>query len=257
MSAGSFARRAARVAYGVYTWLVLVAIVLPLTVLLLVTPGVQRRRELARRAARLFFAAIGSPVRTGAGDVAPHYPCVVVANHSSYLDGIILTAALPAGFTYLIKEEMTAVPIAGLVLKRLGSAFVRRDDTTNRTRVARELVGLAVSGDALAFFPEGTFDGVPGLKPFQLGAFSSAKRAALPVLPVVIQGARHKLRSKTYLPQPGPLRVTVLPPLDPRRYDNARSLMQAVRDVMLRELGEPDLAAPESPESAESLELRA
>lgn len=235
-------RRILHAAYGIYAWLALLAIVLPLAVLLLVVPGVKRRRELARRAARLFLFVIGSPIRTSASAVAPHYPCVVVANHSSYLDGIILTAALPAGFTYLIKHEMTAVPIASLVLRRLGSAFVRRGDTGHRTRVARELVGLAVNGDALAFFPEGTFDRSPGLKPFQLGAFSSAMRATLPVLPVVIHGARRKLPSKALLPAPGPIGVTVLPPLDPRRYANARELMQAVRAVMLRELGEPDLS---------------
>ena len=235
-------RRALYAAYGVYAWLALLAIVLPLTVLLLVVPGMQRRRELARHAAQLFFFVIASPIRTSASAVSPHYPCVVVANHSSYLDGIILTAALPAGFTYLIQHEMTTVPVAGLVLRRLGSAFVRRGDTGHRTRVARELVGLAVNGDALAFFPEGTFDRSPGLKPFQLGAFSSAMRAALPVLPVVIKGARHKLPSKALLPAPGPLSVTVLPPLDPRRFANARELMQAVRTAMLRELGEPDLA---------------
>lgn len=242
MSALTGVRRALHLAYGIYAWAALLAVVLPLAVLLLVIPGVQRRRELARRAARLFFFIIASPIRTSASAVAPHYPCVVVANHSSYLDGIILTAALPAGFTYLIKHEMTAVPVASLVLKRLGSAFVRRDDTGHRTRVARELVGLAVNGDALAFFPEGTFDRSPGLKPFQLGAFGSAMHAALPVVPVVIHGARRKLPSKALLPAPGAISVTVLQPLDPRRFGSPRELMQAVRAAMLGELGEPDLA---------------
>jgi 1-acyl-sn-glycerol-3-phosphate acyltransferase len=245
VSAESALRRALHAVYGIYAYLALAAIVLPLTLLLLVVPGVQRRREHARHVAQLFFHVNASPIRTQSSDVAPHYPCVVVANHSSYLDGLILTAALPAGFTYLIKHEMSAVPLAGLVLRRLGSAFVRRDDTGHRTRVARELVGLAVSGDALAFFPEGTFERSPGLRPFQLGAFSSAMRAGLPVVPVVIQGARHKLPSQAFLPAPGPLTVTALPPLDPRRFANARELMQAVRAAMLRELGEPDLAPPD------------
>jgi 1-acyl-sn-glycerol-3-phosphate acyltransferase len=114
-----------------------------------------------------------------------------VANHASYLDGIILTAALPAGFTYLIKQQMARVPIAGFVLRRLGSAFVDRNDPNDRQRIARALVGLAVKGDALGFFPEGTFDASPGLKPFQLGAFSAAARANLPVVPIVIYGSRH------------------------------------------------------------------
>jgi 1-acyl-sn-glycerol-3-phosphate acyltransferase len=235
---------AIRTAYGTYAWLALLTVIMPTCALLAVTPGVNRRRAIARGAARLFFFTIGSPVRVEGAGVNAHYPCVVVANHASYLDGIILTAALPSGFTYLIKHEMTKVPIAGFVLRRLGSAFVKRADLLDRKRIARELLELAVRGDALGFFPEGTFDASPGLKPFQLGAFAAAARAGLPVVPVVIYGARRKLPARQLLPAPGSLRVRVCAPIDPSEFDSARGLMQAARRVMLEELDEPDLAAP-------------
>jgi 1-acyl-sn-glycerol-3-phosphate acyltransferase len=231
-----------RAAYGCYAWLSLLAIVIPTCVLLAATPGVHRRRRVARSAARLFFAVIGSPVRVEGSAVQPHYPCVVVANHASYLDGIILTAALPAGFTYLIKRQMANVPIAGFVLRRLGSAFVDRDDPSDRQRIARTLVGLAVRGDALGFFPEGTFDAQPGLKRFQLGAFSAAARAGLPIVPVVIYGSRHKLPSGRLLPAPGRLRVRICEPVEAVAQPTTRVLMQATRRVMLTHIDEPDLA---------------
>jgi len=231
-----------RAGYGSYAWLTLLAVVIPTCVLLAVTPGVHRRRNIARGAARLFFAAIGSPVRVDGAAIQPHYPCIVVANHASYLDGIILTAALPAGFTYLIKQQMARVPIAGFVLRRLGSAFVNRNDPNDRQRIARALVGLAVKGDALGFFPEGTFDASPGLKPFQLGAFSAAARANLPVVPIVIYGSRHKLPSGSVLPAPGPLRVRICEPVHAADQPSARILMQATRRTMLLHLDEPDLA---------------
>jgi 1-acyl-sn-glycerol-3-phosphate acyltransferase len=167
----------------------------------------------------------------------------VVANHASYLDGIVLTAALPAGFTYLIKREMASIPIAGFVLRRLGSAFVDRDDQLDRKRIARELLEAAVRGDALGFFPEGTFDASPGLKPFQLGAFGAAMRAKLPVVPVLIYGSRRKLPARRFLPAPGPLKVHVCPPIDPAAHASARELMRATRRAMLAHLDEPDLAA--------------
>jgi 1-acyl-sn-glycerol-3-phosphate acyltransferase len=167
----------------------------------------------------------------------------VVANHASYLDGIILTAALPAGFTYLIKRQMASVPIAGFVLRRLGSAFVDREDMLDRKRMAHTLVGLARRGDALGFFPEGTFDAAPGLKPFHLGAFSAAARAKLPVVPIVIHGSRRKLPSKRLLAAPGPLSVRICEPLDPERHGSARNLMHEARRAMLEHLNEPDLSA--------------
>ena len=186
---------------------------------------------------------IGSPVRVEGNAIEPHYPCVVVANHSSYLDGIILTAALPAGFTYLIKDEMSRVPIAGFILRRLGSAFVDRDDRNDRQRTARALHSLATRGSALGFFPEGTFDKSPGLKPFHLGAFAAAARAKLPVVPVVIYGARWKLPSGGLLPRPGPLRVHICDAVRAAADDpTPRALMAATRRAMLVHLDEPDLA---------------
>jgi 1-acyl-sn-glycerol-3-phosphate acyltransferase len=237
--------RALHVAYGCYAWLALLAIVIPLCLILAVLPGMARRRRIARAAARLFFAAIGSPVRTEGSAIEPHYPCVVVANHSSYLDGIILTAALPAGFTYLIKHEMSRMPVAGFVLRRLGSAFVARGDVQDRQRTARALHSLATRGSALGFFPEGTFDETPGLKPFHLGAFSAASRARLPVVPVVIFGARRKLPSGGFLPRPGRLRVRICAAVRPAAADStAHALLAETRRAMLEHLDEPDLAPP-------------
>lgn len=231
-----------RAAYGTYAWAALLAVILPCCVLLALAPRLQWRRQIARYTARLFFRAIGSPVRIEGATIEPHYPCVVVANHASYLDGIILTAALPAGFTYLIKQQMASVPLAGFVLRRLGSAFVNREDMLDRKRSARAVLGLAKRGDALGFFPEGTFDAAPGLKAFQLGAFSAATRARLPVVPVVIYGARQKLGSKQRLPAPGALRVRICKPIDSTQHGSARELMGATRRAMLEHLDEPDLA---------------
>jgi 1-acyl-sn-glycerol-3-phosphate acyltransferase len=238
-------RAIGRIAYGVYAWIALAAIVLPLCGALAVTPGLTRRRRLARAAARLFLWAIGSPVRLAGEPPAAHDPCVVVANHASYLDGIILTAALPPSFTYLIKHEMARLPIAGFLLKRLGSAFVNRADAVDRNRTARRLLELAASGDALAFFPEGTFDAVPGLKPFQAGAFGAAARAKLPIVPLVIRGSRHKLPSGAFLAAPGgQIWVCVCGRVETHELGSTRIVMVETRRLMLAHLDEPDLTQP-------------
>lgn len=230
-----------RFAYGLYAWLSLLLHSSALALVLLLLPGLERRRRAARRAARMFFRSIGSPVSVS-GPAPPSDACVVVANHSSYLDGLILTAALPPRFTFLIKREMADVPLAGLILKRLGSKFVDRRDAKNRRQTARDLVASAGGGDALALFPEGTFDARPGLKPFHSGAFGAAWRGALPIAPIVVLGARVKLPSKAVLPRPGKLEVRFCVPLASERFRSAKDLMRATRAAMLEHLGEPDLA---------------
>jgi 1-acyl-sn-glycerol-3-phosphate acyltransferase len=234
---------AIRALYGAYAMAALAAIVAPMTLLLAIVPGPRRRRALARLAARAYFRCLGSPVRLENAELLGDSACVVVANHSSYLDGLILTAALPARFTFVIKQEMALVPIASLILRRLGSEFVRRDDAAHRRQVGRRLLKAARAGAALAVFPEATFDATPGLKRFQLGAFRVARHAAIPLVPLVIHGARDKLGAGRWLPAPGPLHVRLCEPLRPMGYPCAHSLMLAARRSMLAQLPEPDLHA--------------
>ena len=242
-STASILHHLARLSYGTYAWVALLACVVPVCALLAITPDLRWRRRIARGGAGAFFWAIGTPVRLEGLPLSGNEPCVVVANHASYLDGIILTAALPASFTYLVKHEMARFPIAGFVLKRLGTAFVNREDLLDRKRIARRLLELAAKGDALAFFPEGTFDAAPGLRPFQLGAFSAAARAKLPIVPLVIHGSRHKLPAGAVLPAPGGrLRVRICEHVDTMQHESARRVMHATRSRMLAHLGEPDLA---------------
>lgn len=228
--------------YGVYAWLALLAHSSALAVALVVLPKLPQRRRAARLAARMFFASIGSPVRT-VGPEPPHGTCIIVANHASYLDGILLTAALPPRFSFLIKHEMARVPLAGFILRRLGSKFVNRGDARHRRHTARDLVTSATRGEALALFPEGTFAAAPGLRAFQSGAFGAAWRSGVPVIPVVILGTRRKLPSGALLPAPGALRVYTGLPLASDRFRSAKDLMHATRAALLEFLPEPDLAA--------------
>ena len=245
MSDTAIAARLRNIAYGIYTWSALLAVLIPALLFLVVAPGRLTRRRITRWFTRAFFLSIGSPIRIENVAALPDGACVVVANHSSYLDGLILTAALPARFTFVIKQEMAGFPFAGYLLRRIGSEFVNRDDRSQRRQVTRRLFKAAQSGDALAFFPEGTFDDRPGLRRFQPGAFGTAWRGRLPVVPVVIFGARAKLPARVWLPAPGALSISIGEAIEPDDHESARSLMMASREAILARLDEADLEADE------------
>ena len=228
-------------AYGIYAWGVLVIVFIPALLILIITPTQLDRRRITRWFARAVFLLVGSSIRIEKGSNLPEGPCVVVANHSSYIDGMILAASLPANFTFVITQRMARFPVAGYFLRRIGSEFVSREDNNQRHRVARKLFKAAQSGDALAFFPEGTFDDRPGLKPFKLGAFGAALRGQIPIVPIVIFGARAKLSSQMWLPTPGALSISILEAIEPNNHDSALSLMTTSRDAILAQLNEPDL----------------
>ncbi|HEY5624648.1 MAG TPA: lysophospholipid acyltransferase family protein, partial [Gammaproteobacteria bacterium] len=241
VKSNAFGRRFGHSIYGVYAWTALVIAVVPALVVLAVTPGRDTRRSVTRWFARVFFFSIGCPIGTREDESLPAGACVVVANHASYLDGIILTAALPPRFTFVIKHEMARLPFAGFLLRRIGSEFVKREDGRQKSQVARRLIRAADSGDALAFFPEGTFVAEPGLRRFHPGAFGAARRARVPVVPVAILGARSKLPAGSWLPAPGQLAIRVATPIEPDGHASASSLTLASRLALLEYLEEPDL----------------
>jgi len=159
--------------FGVYAWLEFIfATLLGLPVLLL-TPGLTRRRRFVRALARVALRLAGMRVIVRGTKSLPG-PCIVVSNHCSYIDGVVLTAALPPMFSFVIKREMSRFPVASTLLRRIGSEFVDRTDRKTGARDTRRLLRNAANGHALAFFPEGTFSEEVGLLPFHIGAFAAA-----------------------------------------------------------------------------------
>lgn len=238
--------------YGLYAGLLFVCLSLLTLLALLLLPSLAWRRRVARAMARGWMALAG--LRLGVRGLAqlPDGNCVVVANHASYLDGVVLTAVLPPRFSFVIKREMDGVPLAGLLLRRIGAQFVDRANRHRGGSDARRVLRAASRGQSLAFFPEGTFSQQPGLLGFHAGAFVTAARADLPVVPLIIEGTRAALPATRALPQPARIRVELLPPLLPRDFaaaDAATQLRLRARSAMLRRLGEPDLAPAESDDS--------
>ncbi len=233
-----------RLVYGIYAIALFLLLGLSTLLLVLVVPGTGRRRAVARAMSRTFFLLAGMRLTVKGADHLPAGQCVVVSNHASYLDGVVFTAALPAQFSFVIKREMNGVPLAGLLLRRLGSHFVERFNRNRGAADARRVLRDAINGNSLAFFPEGTFTTIPGLLKFHTGAFTTAIRAGCPIVPATVRGTRAALSPTGGLPRPGRIEVRILSPIAPQSAaadDAAIDLRDRARAAILSELGEPDL----------------
>jgi len=229
--------------WGLFAWLSFaLAVVFTLLVALLV-PGTERRQRLAALASRAVFVLPGIRVDATGLENLPDESCVVVANHASYIDGVLLKGYLPAHFSFVIKGEMRDIPIAHFLLRRAGAKFVERNKHSRSARDAREIVRAAQGGESLAFFPEGTFQKEPGVGQFRPGAFVAAVRGNMPVVPVAISGTREMLPSGQLLPRPTVLKFEVLPAIRPGDPDfrSSRALAETARQRILAVLDEPDL----------------
>jgi 1-acyl-sn-glycerol-3-phosphate acyltransferase len=210
--------------------------VLGLTVLVinLFLPSLRQRRVVAGTVGRVFLALSGIPFAVEGLERLPKTPCVVVANHASYIDAIAIAAALPPDFAFVIKKEMVRVPLAGLLLRRLGSQFVERFDRHKGASDARRVLKLAATGQSLMFFPEGTFDETRQIGKFLGGAFTTAARAQMPVVAVAIHGTRSVMPPGSLSIRRRPIRVEILAvlPADEARLKSRQLIANSVGDPL-------------------------
>ena len=199
-----------------------------------------------RLASRLFLKLAGIPFQVQGLENPPlQKPHVLVANHASYLDGLILFAALPGPYRFVVKKEIQKNFWADLYLRSLGVEFVERFVVKQSGEDVERMAAGINLGHSLAFFPEGTFFRRPGLLPFHLGAFVIAMKGNLPVLPVAIRGSRALLRDTQWFPRRGPLVVTIGQPIQPPVesedfFAGAIRLRDAAREEILTHCGEPE-----------------
>jgi acyl carrier protein len=237
-------RRSGDMAYAIYAHAIFWSLAPPAWLLIALLPGERLRWAVMRAAARLLFRLGAVPLRVTGLDQWPRdRACVIVANHASYLDGVLLVAVLPPGFAFVAKRELREQFLARIFLQRIGAVFVERFEQRRGVADARHTAQTVKAGRCVMFFPEGTFTRMPGLRPFHMGAFVAAAETGAPIVPVTIRGTRSVLREDSRFPHRGALSVSIGRPIEPVGSDwhAALRLRDTTRAVLLDDLGEPDL----------------
>lgn len=246
-------RGAGVLAYAAYLYMVLLMMAPLVWTAVVVAPGFQKAYGAMRFFAKLFLRLGRIPLTIeGAEHLDPSDHFIVVSNHCSFADGPILAAALPIHTSYVAKVELSRNVFSRLFFDRLRTAFVERFDSRKGTSDARQVIRSAQQGRSFIFFPEGTFYRMPGLQPFRMGAFLTAVRAGVPVVPVAIRGSRSLLRGDTWFPRRTAVSVRVCSPIFPdgNDWDAGVRLRDAARAEILKYCGEPDLAETSPPQPA-------
>ncbi|MDN0077487.1 AMP-binding protein [Crenobacter sp. SG2303] len=230
--------------YGIYAWLVLLVLALPAGGLTIALQRPALGRRIVRTAARAGVRMLKLPLAITGLEHLPTEPHVLLVNHASYLDVLLLTALLPAspGYTFTAKRELSAQPLLKALLTGLGTRFIERTDVQQSMESVDVMVYALRSGENLLVFPEGTFSREAGLKPFHLGAFIAASRAGVPVVVAALRGTRVALRDGTWLLRHTPIDFEVGLSKKPvsSGWSEVVSLSQETRRAMLLLCGEHD-----------------
>ncbi len=140
---------------------------------------------------RLLHLVTGARFRVeGLERVPPDGPYVVISNHSSHLDGPTMILALPHPVFFVIKKELTWLPVWGQAVSMLGFIAVDRGDSARARARLERAVAAVRAGRHVLVFPEGTRCPDDGMLPFKKGGFHLAVAAGAPILPIAVNRSR-------------------------------------------------------------------
>ncbi len=228
---------------SLWTWFVLGTLVFFWVPLLAITVGVtwpfDRDRYLAGRLFRQIgvVTAKANPLWkfrwAGTRPADPRRPYVVVSNHESFTD-ILLLSHLPWEMKWMSKAEIMRIPFLGWCMHLAGDIPIWRGKVDSaRDAMARSLEVLKRRVSVL-IFPEGTRSTSGEMLPFKDGAFRLAITAGVPVLPLVVTGTKNALAKHDWRMNPADATVTVLEPIETTglTLDDVGALKERVRAVI-------------------------
>ena len=163
---------------------------------------------------------------------------MLVANHTSMLDIMLMLKASPNPFVFVGKKELVKIPVFGFFYKRV-CIMVDRGDSKSRTGVYRRAQKRLNNGLSICIFPEG---GVPEehvvLDEFKDGAFKMAIAHNIPIVPMTFYDNKVRLPFTLTKGKPGRTRVKVHHFYNTENLDEAHkaSLREEIREVILNEL---------------------
>lgn len=170
----------------------------------------------------------------GRENINPKQPYVIVVNHQSAYDIIVLYARLGIDFKWVMKKEIKKIPGVGFGSQACGHIFIDRSSTKAAIETINSAKSKIKDGTSLVIFPEGTRSRTDEMLPFKKGAFWFAFDLNLPILPVTINGTREILPSGTMNLLPGKAEIIIHPPIDIKLFgkENMPGLIEKTRNLI-------------------------
>jgi 1-acyl-sn-glycerol-3-phosphate acyltransferase len=219
--------------FTLWIGLVLSGILAAIWVVVRATRDGRRVQRMIRASARALLRLSGCDIRIEGLEHLRDSPSVIlVANHSSFADSVVLLAAVPCDFRFVVNHRAARYPVIGSALRKAGHLIVDRDSFRARGECSRAMVEMLGMGTSLLVYPEGTVESSAALLPFRNGAFRVAARLGRPVIPIAVAGTRNILPRPFRLLRRGPVAVTILAPLQPDRHSSAA--VRHIRDESAR-----------------------
>lgn len=149
----------------------------------------------------------------GLEHIPPRGGAILAANHQSYLDPVLLGVRLRRPLSYMAKSELFGNPFFAWLIRSLHAFPVRQASAD--VSAMKESIRRVQEGHLLNIYPEGTRSETGELQPILSGVALVVRRAGVPVIPAVVEGAFDAWPPHRRLPRArGPIIVVYGPAMD-------------------------------------------
>ncbi len=177
---------------------------------------------------------------TGLENIEGEDKVLIVPNHNSYTDALILALIVDKPIIFVAKQETASQPFIGKFCRLIDVLFLDRNNLRQSLTVINTAKNLLNENQCVAIFPEGTRNksNSYSLLDFKAGTFKTAMDTNSTIAPIVIKGSKDILSSsikKNYL-----IKIEVLKAIKPNEYQELTSieLSQQVHDLMENKIKE-------------------
>ena len=235
--------------YNIYAWILLIPTIVGSLLITRLMLLVEKRNwealyfRIVGGFVKVWGLLIGIPFRPNPQNrqlIAPDQAYVIVGNHISFLDLHAIAAGVPTAFRPLSKIQNTRIPILGPLIRKV-VIMVDRSSPESREASMLQMKATVARGVSVLVFPEGGRNrklDTPLRERFYNGAFRIAIEHQIPVMPLVITGARNTMPAGTLLFRPGPIGIHLLPaiPTDGMTGDDVETLKNSVYQIMEQQI---------------------
>ena len=189
-----------------------------------------RQRQIWAKFQRYFIGYKLEQIGEFAADVD-----MLVLNHKSMLDIIILEEIYPGNLAWVAKKEIGEIKVLGAILRLPKMIAIDRSNPRSIVQLVKDAKDRLENGRVIAIFPEGTRGKSDKLLKFHDGAKILATKLNLRIQPVVLKNTLEHLDVKNLSVKGGLIKAKILPPIAPNSddwYAKLREDMQKAYDEL-------------------------
>jgi 1-acyl-sn-glycerol-3-phosphate acyltransferase len=199
--------------------------------------GENRGHKVAKLWARILLRLFNTKIEVlGGENIRVGKPQIMMANHQSDFDILVLLAGIPGQFRWIAKKELFRIPLFGTAMRKCGYIGIDRQNHEKAMESIEKARQKLREGKSIMSFPEGTRSRNGIIRPFKRGMFRLAVTAGAPIVPLSIIGSGQIMPKGSLNVKPGKITVVIGKPIDVCAYtaEDYDVLIEQVRSVIIR-----------------------